>query len=201
MWLLVIPTLAAAGCGASSIHDRTQIAGVITPGSINNFREGRKLVGGKLPGGGLFTVVAESQRYGGTVERRLSYYAEEPARYRSMRRKRGMVRSGGGGGVDLRPRLHANLEIVISNNCIGPYPYTLAYGVLHHVRDSVTAYTHATGAAVKFETAAFPSDLRVHGVLVYALLGHGQNHIVTRTASGRIVSDEMRPGIGVSCGK
>lgn len=193
VWLVGLTVaVLAGGCGVSG--PRKGIESVKSDAPVA--RMGRVLARGTLPGGGRFIVVLTS-----SVERRIAYYAEEPARYgASHNRQHGLVRGGAGDGVRLSAPLHAPLEINVYQSCVGPYPYALAFGMLHNAHNSVTAY--ANDKSVKFAKAELPSSLRSRGTLVYALLGPGQNRIITRTIAGEIVSSEVRRGISVdsSCG-
>lgn len=190
VWLAV--ALLASGCGVSGTHKRIWGTHVVSARVIDNLWTGRRLASGKLPGGGRFTVVLAS------TASQIGYYAEEPAKYGAGHyHKRGMVQAGGARGIRLSAPLHTPLEIDISQSCVGPHLYALAFGVLHDEYGSVTAY--ADGGVVRFKKANLPSSLGIRVVVVYGLLKRGQNDIVTRTATGRIVSSEVRSGVGVSC--
>jgi hypothetical protein len=196
VWLTM--SIVITGCGASVVRVRTEQTPVVTAttrGFFEHSLKGRTLARGRLTHGGEFIIIAKQYQYHGKMEYGLGEYTEEPVKYApgavgGRLSKHGMVpdTSSSGGAVEMRFSVRRVLEIIAGSGCVGPYPYGLAYGMLHDARDTVTART--SDKTVIFKKAVIPASLHADGVLVYAVLPPGQNDVVTRTPSGRVVARE-----------
>ncbi|MHB1859190.1 MAG: hypothetical protein ACYCUM_03600 [Solirubrobacteraceae bacterium] len=158
------------------------------------------LATGRLPGDGRFAFYAEPHRVHGTG--RLYYIlmnataepaADEPQPVPLSHVVDGMV-WGHGGGAALEAYYYGVQQISIIYECVGSYPFALAYGRMRNARNTITA--SSDGRTVRFKKAVIPARLHPDGVLVYALLPPGRNDVVTRTLGGRVVSTEHWSGQG-----
>jgi hypothetical protein len=139
------------------------------------------LVRKQIPGG-EFSIIAKRYKYLGR-----SYSVLEDREERSG--ERGMGASGG--GPDIEAGQHGLLEMDVSRGCLDGHLYAVAYGMLRDPTDLVTERTRDTVS--KLDKVIIPASFRPDGVLVYTVLGQGSIDIMTRTQSGRVVTNESYP--------
>jgi hypothetical protein len=194
--ILKMPRLAVAslgavmtltGCGGSDAREHA--AGPVKSGPITHAPGGlRTLVRERMPGG-YFSIIG----------RRYSYLGHTHSALESREQAAGSrLRGGGSGDVSVEPGQHSPLEMIVSQGCVGLHAYALAYAMLRDARNAVIA--QAGGTTTRFKKVTIPASFHPDGVLVYALLPPGENDVVTRTPSGRVVYNERWHGReAVSC--
>lgn len=153
----------------------------------------RILAKGRLPSGTYFVIAALRYKFMGRTSSRLGLRYESPSEHGFV----GAPGWSGGPSLESARGEARSLVMNISRSCSGAYRFALAYGLLRDPKDTVTAQEHGTGIVVK--RVAVPVSFEVHGVLVYTLLGRGPTDVVTRTPSGRVVSNESYPQESASC--
>jgi hypothetical protein len=153
----------------------------------------RILAKGRLPSGTFFVIAALRYEFMGRTYSRLGLRYEPPSEHRFV------GASGWSGGPSLESGRGEARSLVmnIARSCSGAYRSALAYGLLRDSKDTVTAREHRT--AIVMKRVAVPANFEANGVLVYTLLGRGPTNVVTRTPSGRIVSDESYPQESTTC--
>jgi len=165
------------GCGGSGARE---------PPSAKNRAE---------PDGGVQTLVRERVPggYVSIVGRRYTYLGRTHSELESREQPAGMrLRGGSSGGVSIEPGQHSPLEMLVSHGCVGVHVYALAYAMLRDAKNSVIA--QVGGTTTRFKKVTIPESFDPDGVLVYALLAPGENDVITRTPSGRVVYNERWRG-------
>lgn len=201
---LVVVALAVTGCGGSRLHERASGMYVVEPNGAKRLIKQypikyapkglQTLVREPLPGGAYIVIIGKRYRYMGQMDSELAEHLEVP-------RKGRLVRGGGGSGPSMEPSEAGALTIEIGQECFGRNEIVPAYGLLHDPRDTVIAV--GRGGPTVFKKTAIPVNFHPDGVLVYARLKVGPTHIVARTPSGRVVSDEfvaLKP-LGIPCAR
>lgn len=141
-----------------------------------------------LPGKTTFMIVAMPCGVETADCYKLGEAMQEPTRYSHAHRAR-MELVGTGPQINRPgPAERVLLNMQGRRECVGPYPFTVAYGILRARHDTVTA--RGGGRTTRFSKATIPARLHPHGVLVYAELEAGANEIIIRAPNGRIVSHE-----------
>jgi len=186
--IVLMGCVAVAGCGTS--HPReTAFRSYPIKYAGNGVRI---MVRERLPGGRYVVIAALQYEFMSRHYSRLGLRFESPTRRR-------LVRAPGWGSVSsLEPGEHAPAKIDVHQSCEDFHERVLADGVLRNPMGTVTAQGH--GTAIVLKKVAIPANLRMDGVLVYALLGRGPTDIVARSPSGRVVSNESYPLRPTACG-
>jgi hypothetical protein len=213
-----------AACGAVSGHSSGNESGRVSAALANKktleatgpaevarllAASGPTLARVRLPSGEATGILAIGCGTGGPTCYELAMYREAPARdARKMHgRKEGTSKhivADGARISDAGPGERAPLEMQVSHPCAGrpPHatPYAFAYGLLRGIKDVVT--DRGNGRTVTMQKVVIPAHMRPQGVLVYGLLLPGNNEVVARAPSGKVVSREDWPGSNeeVSCG-
>jgi hypothetical protein len=174
-----------AGCGQT--HRRDPRA----PGAPGAPRAEHVLVRAPLAGGGYFVIGVVQHQEGGREQAELQHHFEVLTTH-------GMQPGGWSSGPRLGGVEPRTLAIHVDHGCSSGNPYALAVGLLQAPRDTVTA--RSTGHPVALKRAVIPARFAPHGVLVYGLLGPAATKIVTRTPTGRLLSNESFGGQeAISC--
>lgn len=186
--LCLVAALSIMGCGAAA---KTSKAGSgMAPLTDNVYQYGgTPLASLRLPGKTVFMVAAIRCGIETTDCYELGEAMDEPTRYSHALRNRGMRIVGTGPQIN-HPGWGERglLDVKGRQECVGPYPYSVVYGILRARQDTVTA--SGGGRTIRFRKTMIPARFHPHGVLVYAELTGGANEIVIRASSGRIVSRE-----------
>lgn len=188
MMLLVVSS-GLAGCGGATVPrlrsgTRTALEGL--GGSPSN---AIPLARVQLPGDTVFTVVSIPcglNKSKGCY--RLGEEMDEPTRYSHSLRRRPILVGTGSQISDPSVGERALLFLQGRTGCIGPYPFSVAYGILQKPHDTVIV--RGGNRVVKFKKAMIPSFMHPHGVLVYALMPPHAAEVVVRTPGGRVASRE-----------
>jgi hypothetical protein len=177
------------GCGTTAARTR-RAGGGISAVTENVYQYGgTPLASLRLPGKTVFMVAAIRCGMETTDCYELGEAMDEPTRYSHALRNRGMRIVGTGPRINHRGRGERGLlDMQGRHECVGPYPYTVVYGILRAQQDTVTAL--GGGRSVRFRKTTIPARFHPHGVLVYAQLDAGADEITVRAPNGGIVSRE-----------
>lgn len=179
---LLSVSLSIVGCAGSTAHARVRY---VTPVGKSALPYGAHLLVREMwrQGGGAFLIVAENGRNNAKDEPEISTYEEVPG-------ARGIFPSSGGllGGSSEG----AVLVLDVKKSCRSSYEQALAYGLLRHRRDTVTA-VGSRGAKMVLRKVEIPAKFKTGDVLVYGQVGQAPIHIVTSAPDGRVVSNEPYP--------
>lgn len=150
-----------------------------------------KLAQGNLPGGPSFSIHAERYRELGHIHFKLKFTASNEESLTGpgggdFLESTGAAEEAEGASLVFSGRSpQAFFERQTSSGCV-PQPYAIIYGLLRAPRDTVLA--RVSGKLVALNKLAIPARLHAGGVLAYGAFSPIPTELLTRGASGKIVS-------------